>query len=60
MWISIAIIILAILSGYALYTYGKVKNAKDIAEEESKARAKNAEIASKPFVDRPLGRMRRK
>ena len=61
-WAVISGIIIAILSAltWGSYKYGQVKEREKSAEEKANDMAHDAEIATKPGVDRPLGRMRPK
>ena len=68
MWYPIAIVAGAVLlivgAAWAAFRIGSKQGKSEIqqtiAEGEAERRAKDAEIMSKPSVDRPLGRMRPK
>jgi len=59
-WLVIIILVLAIIGGGVAYWLGYTKSDKARADIENKERMEDAEITSKPYVDRPLSRMRRK
>ena len=62
MWIAAAgVIVVLVAIGGALWggiKYGRTKQKKEDAEEKAEDMAHNAEIASRPDIDRPLGGMR--
>ena len=64
MWKAIVeflIKIISILSPlYLSKKWGEAKKEKELAEKNAKEAQNDAEISSKPYVDDPLGRMRRK
>ena len=60
--VLIYVVLLVVVAGgcYLAYLYGRKQERLDASEHTNRERERDAEIAARPDINRPLGRMRPK